>query len=44
METTKVHISDVLKKVQSLMDSGSLHELDEAYSLISDLINDIEMS
>jgi len=40
MQQTDIYINDQLSKAQALLWSGSLHEVDEAHNIISDLIRD----
>ena len=40
MQQTDIYINDQLSKAQKLLWSGSLHEVDEAHNIISDLIRD----
>lgn len=42
MEMTKEFINDELSKAQDLLWSGSLHEVDKAHAIISNLINDLQ--
>ena len=41
MQTTKQFISNELSKAQELLWSGSLHEIDSAQNIITNLINDL---
>jgi hypothetical protein len=40
MQQTDNHINQELSKAQALLWSGSLHEVDEAHNIISNLIKD----
>ena len=40
MQQTDNHINTELSKAQALLWSGSLHEVDEAHNIISNLIKD----
>ena len=40
MQQTDRYINEQLSKAQTLLFSGSLHEVDEAHNIISSLIND----
>ena len=40
IKMSDVYINDQLSKAQSLLWSGSLHEVDEAHNIISKLIRD----
>ena len=40
MQQTDIYINDQLSKAQSLLWSGSLHEVDEAHNIIAKLIKD----
>ena len=40
MQQTDKYINEQLSKAQSLLWSGSLHEVDEAHNIIAKLIND----
>ena len=40
MRMSDIYINDQLSKAQALLWSGSLHEVDEAHNIISNLIQD----
>ncbi len=40
MKMSDIYINEQLSKAQSLLWSGSLHEVDEAHNIIAKLIND----
>ena len=40
MQQTDIYINDQLSKAQKLLWSGSLHEVDEAHNIVSNLIKD----
>lgn len=40
MRMSDIYINDQLSKAQALLWSGSLHEVDEAHNIISNLIRD----
>jgi hypothetical protein len=40
MEMSDIYINDQLNKAQALLWSGSLHEVDEAHNIVSNLIRD----
>ncbi len=40
MQQTDIYINDQLSKAQALLWSGSLHEVDEAHNIVSNLIKD----
>jgi hypothetical protein len=42
MTTTTQHIYNELVKVQGLLWSGSLHEVDQAHNIIVSLIKDVQ--
>ena len=40
MRMSDIYINDQLSKAQALLWSGSLHEVDEAHNIVSNLIRD----
>ena len=40
MRMSDIYINDQLSKAQALLWSGSLHEVDEAHNIVSNLIKD----
>lgn len=42
MQMTKEFINNELSKAQNLLWSGSLHEVDEAHNIITNLIQDLQ--
>ena len=40
MKMSDIYINDQLNKAQKLLWSGSLHEVDEAHNIVSNLIKD----
>ena len=40
MKMSDTYINDQLSKAQKLLQSGSLHEVDEAHNIVSNLIKD----
>ena len=40
MRMSDIYINDQLSKAQALLWSGSLHEVDEAHNIITELISD----